>query len=89
MKRVGLIISVLLVSLFIFFFMPMYGNYKVYRTIYCQENAKECNDFIKNKFLTLFYIVYIAYFISSGLQVKYGFYDMKKKSVLKAKSNSL
>ena len=90
--RAKYIMHILIVAfghLFIFFFMPMYGNYKLYRTIYCQENAKECNDFIKNKFLTLFYIVYIAYFISSGLQVKYGFYDMKKKSVLKAKSNSL
>ena len=29
------------------------------------------------------------YLISSGLQIKYGFYDMKKKSMLKSGDQSL
>ena len=75
--------------IFIFFFMPMYGNYNLNRAVYCTEDSKECNDFIKNTSLPIFYLLYIVYLISSGLQVKYGFYDMKRKSILKGKSNSI
>ena len=74
---------------FIFFYMTMYGNYKLNRKVYCNKEDKECNDFLKNNSLIIFYLIYIVYFICSGLQVKYGFYDMKRKSVLKAKSNSI
>jgi ABC-type multidrug transport system fused ATPase/permease subunit len=83
------VIIVIFAHVFIFFFMPMYGNYKLNRTVYCKEGSKECNDFLKNTSLPIFYIFYIIYFVSSGLQVKYGFYDMKRKSILKGKSNSL
>ena len=88
-KYILQIFIVIFGHLFIFFFMPMYGNYKLNRTVYCKENDKECNDFLKNVSLQIFYIFYLFYFIPSGLQIKYGFYDMKKKSVLKAKNNTL
>jgi hypothetical protein len=88
-KYILQIFIVIFGHLFIFFFMPMYGNYKLNRTVYCKENDKECNDFLKNVSLPIFYIFYLFYFIPSGLQIKYGFYDMKKKSVLKAKNNTL
>ena len=67
----------------------MFGNYKLNNEVYCTELSKECNDFIKNISLPIFYLIYLIYFFSSGLQVKYGFYDLKKKSILKRKSNSL
>ena len=88
-KYIMQMLIVIFGHIFIFFFMPMYGNYKLNANVYCTENSKECNNFLKNPSLPIFYIFYLAYFISSGLQVKYGFYDMKKKSVLKEKSNSL
>ena len=87
-KYILQIVIVIFGHLFIFFFMPMYGNYKLNRTVYCKEQDKECNDFLKNVSLPIFYIFYLFYFITSGLQVKYGFYDMKKKSVLKSKNNT-
>ena len=80
---------VIFAHIFIFFYLPMFGNYKLNNLLYCSEQAKECNDFIKNTSLPIFYLIYLVYFFASGLQVKYGFYDMKKKSVLKRKSNSL
>ena len=82
-------IIVIFGHIFIFFYLPMYGNYKINNLVYCSEEAKECNDFIQNPSLPIFYLIYLVYFFTSGLQVKYGFYDMKKKSVLKRKSNSL
>ena len=82
-------IIVIFAHILIFFYMPMYGNYKLNSSVYCKEESKECNDFLKNISLPIFYIFYLVYFISSGLQVKYGFYDMKRKSVLKAKNNTI
>ena len=87
-KYILQIVIVIFGHLFIFFFMPMYGNYNLNRTVYCKEQDKECNDFLKNISLPIFYILYLFYFIASGLQIKYGFYDMKKKSVLKSKNNT-
>ena len=83
------LIIVIFGHLFVFFFMPMIGNKNLYNEIYCIEGKAECNDFLKNKFIIIFYFLYVIYFVGSGLQVKYGFYDMKRKSVLKAKNNSL
>ena len=80
---------VIFAHIFIFFYLPMFGNYKLNNEVYCTELSKECNDFIKNISLPIFYLIYLIYFFSSGLQVKYGFYDLKKKSILKRKSNSL
>ena len=82
-------IIVIFAHILIFFYMPMYGNDKLNSSVYCKEESKECNDFLKNISLPIFYIFYLVYFISSGLQVKYGFYDMKRKSVLKAKNNTI
>lgn len=75
---------------FIFFYSPMKGNYNMNRSIYCSKDELEnCNDFNYNKSLLGFYIIYIGYFIYSGLQIKFGFYDMKRKSMLKSGSSSI
>ena len=49
----------------------------------------KCNDFSYNKALIFFYLIYLIYFVSSGLQIKYGFYDMKRKSLLKSGDKSI
>ena len=75
--------------LFIFFFMPMKGNKNLNNKIYCSKTDEVCNDFLDNKTIIIFYILYVIYFVFSGLQIKFGFYDMKRKSVLKARNNSI
>ena len=86
-KYILQLIIVIFAHFFIFFFMPMKGNKNLNNNIYCSGNG-QCNDFLDNKTIIIFYLLYVIYFVSSGLQVKYGFYDMKRKSVLKSKNNS-
>ena len=74
---------------FVFFFMPIRGNINLNSRIFCQKDEKECNDFLDNKIILVFYLLYVIYFIGSGLQVKYGFYDMKRQSVLKSAKNTI
>ena len=88
-KYILQILIVVFGHIFIFFFMPMIGNLNLNNNIYCSSEDEVCNDFLYNKTLIFFYLLYLLYFVSSGLQVKYGFYDMKRISVLKAKSNSI
>ena len=95
-KYILQIILVISIHIFIFFYCPIKGNMNAFNSIYCPErdekpeetdyinSQKECNDFKNNKALIIFYLLYIAYFICSGLQIKYGFYDIKRKSVLKS-----
>ena len=66
----------------------MKGNINLGNEIFCTEGDK-CNDFTSNKFLLFFYIFYLLYLIPSALQIKYGFNDMKKKSVLKRNHTEL
>ena len=73
---------------FIFFYSPMKGNYNLNRRLYCLQDDEVCNDFNKNITLFYFYIIYIFYYLFSGLQVKFGFYDMKRKSLLKSVEKS-
>ena len=82
------LIIVIFSHLFIFFYLPMKGNYNIANAIYCIE-GEECNDFIYNPALIIFYFLYIIYLIGSGLQVKYGFYDLRRKSLLKSGNSSI
>ena len=72
--------------LFIFFYLPIKGNLNLINKISCDENGP-CNDFNSNISTVFFYFFYLAYLFYSGLQVKYGFYDTKRKSSLKSKTN--
>ena len=81
---------------FVFFYCPMIGNYNSYGNVYCpkkddeeSDDDEQCNDFKFNKILIIFYLIYIIYLVSSGLQIKYGFYDMKRKSLLKSGKKSI
>ena len=86
---------VIFIHIFIFFFSPMKGNYNMTRNVFCYKNNDEddnyenCNDFNKNWTLMVFYVIYIIYFLFSGIQIKFGFYDMKRKSMLKSGSSSI
>ena len=83
------IFIVLLSHGFIFFYSPMKGNKNINQKIYCEKEDDACNDFDKNWTLIGFYIIYLFYFLFSGLQIKFGFYDMKRKSLLKSGNSSL
>ena len=94
------IIIVLFSHIFIFFYSPMKGNYNLNRSVFCSKNEDEggnkdddiytelCNDFNNNWCLIVFYLIYLTYYIFSGVQIKFGFYDMKKKSMLKSGKSS-
>ena len=73
---------------FVFFYFPMKGNINIANSIYCIE-GEDCNDFIYNPLLIIFYILYVIYLIGSGLQVKYGFFDLRRKSLLKKGNSSI
>ena len=103
-KYILQILLVIFVHIFIFFYCPMKGNMNTYNNIYCPEeneqnqdddeylysyDANLCNDFLNNYALIIFYVFYVIYFFSSGLQVKYGYYDIKRKSLLKSGKNSI
>ena len=60
----------------------MKGNINLGNEIFCTERGK-CNDFNTNNSLIFFYIFYLLYLIPSALQIKYGFKEMKKKSILR------
>ena len=73
---------VLFVHYVTFIYFPMAGNINLGNEIFCTERGK-CNDFNSNNSLIFFYLFYILYFIPSALQIKYGFQEMKKKSILR------
>ena len=58
---------------FIFFYAPMYGNYNLNHNVFCSKDDisfDECNDFNDNPALICFYLLYLIYFIFSGMQIK-------------------
>ena len=79
------ILLTILSHLFIFFYITMTGNYNIYNEVYCikESSVDECNDFLENKTIVIFYLIVIIYHIFSALQIKYGFYDLKRKSIFK------
>ena len=104
-KYILQIILVIFIHIFTFFYCPMIGNWNIYNNVFCpdsfsnNENNEElndnqydenlCNDFTNNIALIGFYIFYVIYFTCSGLQIKYGFYDIKRKSLLKSGNNPI
>ena len=69
---------------FAFFYFPMTGNNNLSNTVYCSnENSDLCNDFTKNAFIIIFYILYIFYLYASSLQIRKGYYDIRRKSLFK------
>ena len=66
----------------IFFYFPMKGNINLGSDIFC-SSGKKCNNFVDNYMIIIFYIIYMGYLLLSGLQIKYGFYDIQRKSLFK------
>ena len=81
------IFTTLFCHFMIFFYFPIKGNINLTNQHYCDiDNNKSCNNFDYNYYIIIFYIIYLFYLILSGVQVKFGFYDIKRKSLFK-KSN--
>ena len=72
------IATVLGIHIFIFFYFPYYG---------LVDKTEKLNKLSNNIFILLFYILYIFYFVFSGLQIKYGLSDLRKMSGLMKSSN--
>ena len=81
-KYILYIVIVIFVHVITFIIFPMTGNINLGNEIFCTEGGK-CNDFNTNNALIFFYIFYLLYLVPSALQIKYGFNDMKKKSILR------
>ena len=79
---------VIFVHVVTFISFPMKGNINLGYEVFCTEGGK-CNDFTSNKSLIFFYIFYLFYLIPSALQIKYGFNEMKKKSILRRNHNEI
>ena len=87
-KYILYIFIVIFVHFITFVYFPMKGNINSGNEVFCIEQGK-CNDFNSNIALIFFYIFYLFYLIPSALQIKYGFNDMKKKSILKRSPSDL
>ena len=89
------IFTVLLSHFMIFYYLPIKGNYNLGNSAFCPEEAdeaekcKKSNNFNSNHKLIIFYLLYLLYLIFSGLQVKFGFYDIKRKSFFKKKGDEV
>ena len=79
------IVTSVLSHIMIFFYFPIKGN----TNLGCTKEDNSCNNFTKNNYIIFFYIFYLIYLILSSLQVKYGFYDIKRKSLFKKKDDEL
>ena len=68
----------------IYFYFPIIGNKNLVNKNHCiGEEEKASNDFNKNKYTLSPYVVYIFYLILSAHQIKFGFYDIKRSSLIK------
>ena len=81
MKYITQIIMVIFIHLFIYFYLPLVSNSN-------QQNLyQNVNKISENIYILIFYILYLFYFLFSGLQIKHGLTDLKKVSSLMKASN--
>ena len=76
------IISTVVCHIFVFIYFPMRGNYNLLNTIYCLEE-ESCNDFTNNAYTIIFYLLYLIYLYLSSIQIRLGYFDIKRKSLFK------
>ena len=81
-KYIMHIFTVIFNHIFIFFYFPIKGNMNLGGSFFCRK-SEQCNDFNKNYLIWIFYLIYLIYMVLSALQIKYGFYDIKRKSLFK------
>ena len=73
---------------FAFLYFPMIGNYNSLNRLFCNDDDfNECNNFNNNIFIIIFYILYLIYLYYSSVQIKLGYYDIKRKSLFKRNPN--
>ena len=78
------IFTTLLCHGFAFLYFPMVGNYNSLNTVYCNEkDYKLCNDFNNNIYIIFFYLIYLTYLFFSSVQIRMGYYDIRRKSLFK------
>jgi len=80
-------ILLIAVHFFVFWWIPITGNYILYGSPFCdsrEEKKKDypygCRNFHDSTFLMIFYALCCFYFMLSSLQIRYGFPIMKKAS---------
>ncbi len=84
------VVTTIFSHVFIFFYLPITGNLNLNSKIYCPSGSDlVCNDVLQNPFLISFYIIYLFYMFFSGLQVRFGLHDIKKKSLFMRKDTIL
>lgn len=67
------------IHIFVFWYFPITGNVKLQNHAYCDKKSIiGCNEFGGNWALVIFYILYVSYFWTSALQIRYGLPEMKK-----------
>ena len=76
------IFSAIVCHIFVFIYFPMRGNYNLLNTIYCLE-GESCNDFTNNAYTIIFYLLYLIYLYLSSIQIRLGYFDIKRKSLFK------
>ena len=76
------IFSTIVCHIFVFIYFPMKGNFNLLNTIYCIE-GEECNDFRNNGYTIIFYLIYLIYLYLSSIQIRLGYFDIKRKSLFK------
>lgn len=69
--------------LYIFWAIPIYGNFMLYNQPHCNEELKHiygCKNFTNNPNLRILYILMCIYYTLSALQLSYGFPTLRKPS---------
>ena len=87
-KFITQIILVIFIHLFIYVYLPY--NVRIIKNTDDQNSEASTisnKDINKNVYVSIFYLLYIFYFLFSGLQIKYGFTDIKKISSRMRASN--
>jgi hypothetical protein len=87
-KYIMHLVTILVNHIIIFFYFPIKGNMNIGCGIYC-PNDEQSNDFNNNYLIWIFYLLNLIYMVLSALQIKYGFYDIKRKSLFKKGQDEL
>lgn len=68
------LILVSCIHILVFWYFPLNANSQKNPNLYCREpyNTANCNNFQINGALQVFYLLYLLYFVTSALQIKYG-----------------
>jgi hypothetical protein len=81
------IVMLLIVHGLIFWHLPMKANNILQTNYYCTyddpETGEKCNEVFMNYYLTIFYFLFVLYFMISALQVRFGLPEIRKGSIVR------